>query len=174
MGYTVRRLGHDDAAAFRVVRLEALEAHPEAFGADLQDEAARDVERFAEWVENSAVFGAFGADRIVGISGFFKGGNRKSAHIGKLISMYVRPEARGSGVALQLVEAVLEHAAGQVVQVHLGVAAGNEAAIRLYRKAGFEIYGTEPRALFVNGRYVDEHLMVRFLDKAPGKTTKND
>ena len=52
-----------------------------------------------------------------------------------------------------------------------GVAVGNTPAIRLYQKAGFEIYGTEPRALFVNGRYIDEHMMVRFLDKAPGKQT---
>ena len=174
MDYVIRRLGHDDAAAFRVVRLEALQAHPEAFGADFQDETARDGQWFADWIGRSAVFAAFDADRIVGIAGFFKVTGRKSAHMGKLISMYVRPEARGSGAALDLVEAVLEHAAGQVIQVHLGVAAGNEPALRLYRKAGFEIYGTEPRALFVNGRYIDEHLMVRFLDKAPGKTTKND
>ena len=40
MDYVIRRLGHDDAAAFRVVRLEALQAHPEAFGADFQDETA--------------------------------------------------------------------------------------------------------------------------------------
>lgn len=174
MGYSVRKLGKDDAAAFRVVRLEALEAHPEAFGADLQDETVRDVDWFAEWIGRSAVFGAFDTDRMIGIAGFFKVTSRKSAHMGKLISMYVRPEARGSGAALDLVNAVLEHARGQVIQVHLGVAAGNEAAIGLYRKAGFEIYGTEPRALFVNGRYIDEHMMVRFLDKAPGKTTRND
>ena len=30
-------------------------------------------------------------------------------------------------------------------------------------------YGTDPRCLYVNGRYIDEHMMVRFLDKAPGK-----
>ena len=170
MIYSVRQLGKDDAAALRVVRLEALEAHPEAFGADLQDEVQRDVASFAEWIGRSAVFGAFDTGRMVGIAGFFKVTNRKSAHMGKLISMYVRPEARGSGAALDLVEAVLDHARGQVIQVHLGVAAGNEAAIRLYRKAGFEIYGTEPRALFVNGRYIDEHMMVRFLDEAPGKS----
>jgi RimJ/RimL family protein N-acetyltransferase len=168
--YSVRQLGQDDAAALRVVRLEALEAHPEAFGADLQDEVLRDVASFAGWIGRSAVFGAFDTGRMVGIAGFLKVTNRKSAHIGKLISMYVRPEARGSGAALDLVEAVLDHARGQVIQVHLGVAAGNEAAIRLYRKAGFEIYGTEPRALFVNGRYIDEHMMVRFLDEAPGKS----
>ncbi|RYD89606.1 MAG: N-acetyltransferase [Sphingomonadales bacterium] len=170
----MRKLGQDDAAAFRAIRLEALEAHPEAFGADLQDEADRDVEWFARWITGSAVFAAFDADRMVGIAGFFKVDGRKSAHMGKLIAMYVRPEARGSGAALDLVEAVLAHAEGQVIQVHLGVAVGNAPAIRLYEKAGFEIYGTEPRALFVNGRYIDEHLMVRFLNKAPGKTTKND
>ena len=48
----------------------------------------------------------------------------------------------------------------------------NEPAIRLYQKLGFETYGTEPRYLFGNGRYIDEHLMVRFLDKAPGEDRK--
>ena len=32
--------------------------------------------------------------------------------------------------------------------------------VRMYRKAGFEVYGTEPRALKVGSRYVDEHHMI--------------
>jgi RimJ/RimL family protein N-acetyltransferase len=69
-----------------------------------------------------------------------------------------------------LLEAVLDHAGTTVKQLHLGVASHNEPALRLYQKAGFVIYGTDPRFQFVNGRYVDEHLMVRFFDEAPGKT----
>lgn len=174
MSYSIRRLERGDASLFRAIRLEALEAHPEAFGADVQDESIHGEDWFAARIERSAVFGAFREDRMVGTSSFFKVTDRKSAHMGKLVSMYVRPEARGSGAALDLVQTVLAHAAGQVIQVHLSVAAENTPAIRLYEKAGFESYGTEPRSLFVNGRYIDEHLMVRFLDKAPGKTTRDD
>ena len=41
----------------------------------------------------------------------------------------------------------------------------NIAAQRLYEKAGFARYGTEPNGLIDDGVPVDEHLMVRFLDK---------
>jgi RimJ/RimL family protein N-acetyltransferase len=75
---------------------------------------------------------------------------------------------RGTGAALALMEAAVEHARGEVLQVHLMVGAHNEPATRLYEKAGFTRYGTDPRALYVNGRYIDEHMMVRFLDEAPG------
>jgi ribosomal protein S18 acetylase RimI-like enzyme len=95
------------------------------------------------------------------------------AHRANLWGVYVRPEARGVGVARQLIEALLTSASGKVVQVHLSVVTGNEAALRLYRNAGFEVYGTEPRSLYVNGRYFDEHLMVRFLEGTE-KVTDNE
>ena len=62
---------------------------------------------------------------------------------------------------------MLDHARHHVLQVHLGVAADNLPALRLYRQAGFELYGTDPRFMKVDGRYIDEHLMVRFLDRDP-------
>jgi ribosomal protein S18 acetylase RimI-like enzyme len=45
-------------------------------------------------------------------------------------------------------------------QILLAVATGNEAARRLYRKFGFETYGTEPRALKVASTYIDEDHMI--------------
>jgi hypothetical protein len=45
-------------------------------------------------------------------------------------------------------------------QILLAVGTFQEAAMRMYRKAGFEVYGTEPRALKVGSRYVDEHHMI--------------
>ena len=59
---------------------------------------------------------------------------------------------------------VFERARTEVQQVHLAATATNAAAVALYESLGFERYGTEPRALYVNGRYLDEYLMVlRFL-----------
>lgn len=172
MTVAVRRLGLDDLPGYREIRLEALKNHADAFGASYDATVQRGDDYFAEGLSNMAVFGAFAGDRQVGLAAFMRNSGAKLMHRGDLFQMYVRPEARGSGCGLQLVEAVVEHATPIVVQLHLGVAAGNAAAIRLYERAGFHIYGTEPRSLYVDGRYIDEHLMVRFLDKAPGK--KND
>jgi len=38
----------------------------------------------------------------------------------------------------------------------------NAAALALYRKLGFGVYGIEPRALKSSAGYADEVLMVRF------------
>ena len=47
----------------------------------------------------------------------------------------------------------------RVERLSLGVAAGNAAALRLYRATGFVIYGTEPAAIRAGGADHDEHLM---------------
>jgi ribosomal protein S18 acetylase RimI-like enzyme len=172
--FVVRQLDAGDLASYRDIRLEALREHPEAFGASYEAVAARDEDYFAKAIGRFAIFGAFAAQggRQTGLAAFARHEGAKLMHRGDLIQMYVRPEGRGSGCGLALIEAIVAHAKPLVAQLHLGVATNNEPAIQLYKRAGFHIYGTEPRSLYVDGRYVDEHLMVRFLDKAPGK--KND
>jgi ribosomal protein S18 acetylase RimI-like enzyme len=167
----VRRLGEADLAGYRDIRLEALRDNPEAFGDAFEVARDRSDSFYMEGLRDMAVFGAFAATRQVGLAAFMRDRGLKQGHRGYLIQMYVRPEARGTGCARDLVEAVAAHASPLVLQLHLGVATNNQPAIRLYQKAGFRTYGTEPRSLFVNGRYIDEHLMVRLLDEAPGKKT---
>jgi RimJ/RimL family protein N-acetyltransferase len=171
---TVRRLGESDLAGYRDIRIEALRDYPGAFGASYEAVKDRPDSYFLAGLTDMAVFGAFAeGGRQVGLVAFVRNAGAKHMHRGGLIQMYVRPEAHGTGVSLRLVEAVIDHARPIVAQVHLGVATDNAPAIRLYEKAGFHIYGTEPRSLYVNGRYIDEHLMVRLLDEAPGKKTTN-
>jgi ribosomal protein S18 acetylase RimI-like enzyme len=160
----IRRLVPDDLAGYKEIRLEALKTSPTAFGASYEGVSGRPDSYFLEAVNKLALFGAFDGARQVGLVAFRRNEGMKDAHRGDLIQMYVRPEARGTGAAMSLVQTVIAHAATMVEQLHLSVTTDNAPAIRLYEKAGFTIYGTEPRALKVDGRYIDEHLMVRFLE----------
>ena len=75
--------------------------------------------------------------------------------------MYVRKEARGAGMADQLIEAFIDHATKHVEQVALTVEAGNARAIRLYERHGFRTVGKMPRSILVDGIYYDELQMFR-------------
>ena len=168
----VRPLGLDEFEAWRTLRLRALREHPDAFGASYEDEAANGSasrrQRFEASArgEGSAIFGAFDGDALVGIGGVIRSDGRKDAHRATIWGMYVAPEARGRGAGQSLVHAAVETArAWGCAQVHLTVVIGNGTAERLYRRAGFEAYGVDPRALYVDGHYLDELLMVRFLDQ---------
>jgi ribosomal protein S18 acetylase RimI-like enzyme len=168
--HTIRRLGLDDVTAYRAIRHEALANHPEAFVSTAEAFAQKSDAEIRQTLEALTVFGAVLPDgSLGGINAFMRHEGAKERHRGWMIQVYVRPEHRGSGMAAALVEHLIEHARRHVVQVHLGVWSENVPAIKLYERLGFATYGTEPRYLFVNGRYIDEHLMVRFLDKAPGK-----
>jgi ribosomal protein S18 acetylase RimI-like enzyme len=158
--FIIRHLTPADAADFRVIRLAALQDTPEAFGSTYESEAARPL---SGWEERLALPGAFGAylgDEIVGMARFMQdSGSAKERHKGAVYGMYVAPQARGRGIGSALIEAVIEHASGIVEQLRLGVVDTNIAAIRLYQKHGFEIYGTEMRALKSDAGYSDEVLM---------------
>ena len=175
MGFSIRRLGPDDAAAYRVIRHEALANHPEAFVSTAEAFAQKPDADIRRTLEALTIFGAVLPDESLGgINAFLGNEGAKERHRGWMIQVYVRPEHRGTGMAAALIEHLVEHARAHVLQVHLGVWSENVPAIKLYERLGFEHYATEPRYLFVNGRFIDEHLMVRFLDKAPGKQTDHD
>lgn len=78
--------------------------------------------------------------------------------------MYVRADARGQGIGSALLGALLSCAAEIVEQLTLTVVEGNDAAIALYRKFGFETYGLEPRSLKGAAGYANEVLMARVLN----------
>jgi RimJ/RimL family protein N-acetyltransferase len=169
VNWPIRRLGPDDVTGYREIRAEALAQHPDAFGTSVAEFAGRSNEDVARMLQALAVYAAEGPDgKLGGLAAFERDVGVRAAHRGWLMQVYVRPAHRGTGLGEALVERIIEHARHHVVQVHLGVSTENQPALELYRRCGFSIYGTDPRYLYVNGRYIDEHLMVRFLDKAPG------
>jgi len=174
VSYSIRRLTGDDVEAYRAVRFEALTNHPEAYGSSPERFAATATESLIDMLSRMAFFGAVtDAGELAGIVAFGRDEGERERHRGWLFQVYAKPQLRGTGASLAMIEAAVEHARTEVIQIHLMVGAHNTPAIRLYEKAGFKTYGTDPRCLYVNGRYIDEHMMVRFLDEAPGKT-END
>jgi ribosomal protein S18 acetylase RimI-like enzyme len=157
--FPIRRLSGADADAFRTVRLEGLERHPSAFGASFKEESARPLAFFADRLEANHVVGAERAGRLTGVAGFRRNDGEKTRHRGTLWGMYVRDEARGTGVARRLVDGILTHARAHVEQVVLSVEAENAAAIALYRSAGFAVIARDERSLKVDSVYYDELLM---------------
>ena len=156
----LRRLTPADAERYRAIRLEGLRDHPDAFGAALAEEAGRPCPWFAARLERDAVFGGW-LDRpeLAGVAGLAVPDAAKLRHKGVLWGAFVRPEARGSGLATALVRQVIGAASRTVEELRLTVAASNAAAIRVYARCGFRAYGVEPRALKIGDRYHDEMLM---------------
>jgi ribosomal protein S18 acetylase RimI-like enzyme len=97
--------------------------------------------------------------------GFSRENRPKRAHIGNLWSMYILPKFRRLGIGVVLLDHALSHV-GQLDglrQIILAVTANNVAASSLYKSRGFERFGLEHDALFVDGSYFDqEHLVLHF------------
>ena len=88
-------------------------------------------------------------------------------HVGQIV-MAVRDDWQGKGVGTALMQAALDLADRwlNLSRVELEVYVDNEAALRLYRRSGFEIEGTLRRYAFRDGEFVDVHAMARL--RPPG------
>jgi GNAT superfamily N-acetyltransferase len=144
---TIRRFGPDEWQEFRLIRLAALRNAPMAFGSTYEESLALGEIDWRRRLENGAMFGAALADvdGPVGIGGgFVEPGEGAGAAAGtvELVSMWVRPTARGRGIGSLLVDAVVSWAGTQDARaVHLWVTEGNRSAIRTYERCGFTFTG---------------------------------
>jgi RimJ/RimL family protein N-acetyltransferase len=134
----VRRLRADEWRELREIRLAALHDAPEAFATRYAEAAARDDARWQSDAlrgaqRESATFVAVADGRVVGMVGGWSDDGTA-----RLIQMFVRPEARGAGLADELVAAVAAWARGLGFdRLELGVVEGNDAAERAYARCGF-------------------------------------
>ena len=150
---SVRLLGPADAAAYRALRLDALQRHPCAFRASFDEEAGQSLDELAARLEADAIFGAYCDGALCGLAGLEIPQARNKRHKGTLFGVYVCPDRRRAGLGTALVSRVIEHARTRVDQLHAAVVVTAEPARALYRKLGFEPYGLEPRALKVGEEY---------------------
>lgn len=169
----IRRLTPADSSAFQALKLAALKDTPCAFGSSYEEEkdfpASVIEDRLAEKPDRGP-FGAFDGEALVGLVGLGRENMRKLAHKALIWGMYVKPEARGKGIARALLmEAIsLARSVSEIRQVNLCVNANNAGAVRLYESVGFKAFGREPGAMCINGELYDEiYMYLQFTDREP-------
>jgi RimJ/RimL family protein N-acetyltransferase len=166
----IRPLTGADADAFRALRREALADSPGAFAESVADHDATPPKvwalRFAALSGDNFILGAFNdSGALIGTVGFGRNTGEKTRHKAVIWGVYVKPEARGNGIAKALMrEAIrLAKTIEGLEQIKLGVRTGQGAARALYLSLGFEPWGLERRSLKLGDEYVDEDAMALFL-----------
>ena len=138
----VRETGMDDWPALREIRLAALRDAPDAFASTYPREETLDEAAWRARIARGGCFLAYvpeiSASEPVGLAGGYEA---EPGTVG-LISMWVRPQARGHGVGEALIAAVLDWAqARHARSVHLWVTETNQPARGLYERCGFKPTG---------------------------------
>ena len=159
----IRPLVEADAGQYRALRLEALRDSPESFSASIADEEALSDEEMAKRAvpdAPSVTFGAFAGEKLVGTATYIQNNREKIRHKGTMVAVYVSPDWRAARLGRKLIERIIAHAQALGVMLQCTVTAENVAARRLYHSLGFQPYGVERDALCVDGRFLDEELLV--------------
>lgn len=164
MNCGIRHLQEQDWALWKDIRLDALQSNPEAFGSSYEEESVWADETFKQNLLKSDIFGAFLNNKLVGVAGFRIYEPQKLRHRGMLFTIYVKAEHRNQGIADQLLITVIHHARSKVLQLLCTVNTENQKAFKLYQKHGFQVFGTEPRAIKIGDTFHDLHLMVLRFD----------
>lgn len=137
----IRRATPDDFEIVRELRLQALRDAPAAFASSYEREAGFDVARWRRRLRPDRNPTFVWEDERTAL-GLVVGALDDEPAVAHLFAMWVRPAARGTGVADRLVVQVIEWARAQSAEVvRLHITDGNETAERLYARHGFSRTG---------------------------------
>jgi ribosomal protein S18 acetylase RimI-like enzyme len=132
----IRKARPGDWETLREIRLAALAEAPYAFGSSYEREAVFTEEQWRGRLESRAItfFAELETEPApAGIAGVYEENGRAD-----LVSMWVRPGARGRGVADALVTAAADWAKAHGNDaLYLWVTESNERARKLYDRCGF-------------------------------------
>jgi len=161
----IRQLASSDWQAWKSLRLSALQESPTSFGSSYEEECDMSSQKWQEWIEKEALFGAFIDDSLIGATGVRRLEGRRAAHRGTVFAVYVAPAFRRQKIASLLLQKLFAYAqSAGMTQLQIGVDTVNEAAIHFYEKIGFKVYGVMPRALIIDSTPHSIQLMFICLD----------
>lgn len=161
---TIRQIGADDWQAFKSIRIEALRLFPSAYAFHLDDALVQSDDDWQRRTTLSPIFIAFEAVQPIGIMGHNPNATRNQGHRTSLIAVYVKASRWGTGVAKNLLAAIEKDAKSKGIHiVELGVNQNNPRAQAFYKRQGYTQFGYQPKAMCLDGEFMDEVLMQKWL-----------
>lgn len=149
------QLTASEGRRLRSIRLRALLDAPDAFGTTLDQASAQPAEAWSKQVVEIPAFVAVKDGRDVGLVRCAR--DQDKMDTAWLISMWVAPEVRRTGLGAALVDLVIEWArTNGISRLLLDVADVNRPAIALYDLKGFKPNG-EAGALPAPRQHITEH-----------------
>ncbi len=145
-GITIRSLCADEGMLLKRLRLGALKDSPDSFSPTFEETRQHDDEywlRAAERIAESRGFDILIAEGDGPAMGLVSGqvDKEKVGHIG---AMWVAPEGRRKGAGRKLLDGVMGFLmANHCNIIKLTVTETNDAAISVYKRAGFEFTGND-------------------------------
>jgi ribosomal protein S18 acetylase RimI-like enzyme len=165
---TIAKLPPEKWQEYKALRLQALQDDPQAFSEPFGKAVAYPDERWQQRAaeayagKESLIVFARAGEQLVGMVGAFFPPHETG--VAEIFGVYVVPEARGKGIAKQLLDSLLHElkANPKIVTAKLSVNKGQLAAVKLYESSGFKVVGEE-NLLLGDGNYYDAYLMEMLL-----------
>lgn len=134
MAVTIRRAEPDDWQVCRDIRLRALREEPQAYESTLDAERHLSDQQWRDRLTRASTFLAVDHEKVVGTAVGLLSDDGDML----IVAMYVAADARGRGIAAQLIDEIGKMAVLQGSRrLVLDVADGNAAAERSYSRYGF-------------------------------------
>ncbi len=150
---------------YRDLRLEALQAIPQAFLDDV--DYAQSLSAKAWQQKMNSMFFEEVDGKFVGMIGAYREDKMKIHHIMHVVSFYVQPNHRGIGIGKSLLQCVIDLAKSDetVKKLQLGVINTQTVAHELYLSMGFKDVAYLKFAVRIQDTFFDEYLMELHLHK---------
>jgi RimJ/RimL family protein N-acetyltransferase len=163
MDISYRKLQPANSKAYHKLLLQGLKDEPSAFGSSYEEALSQPPEKWLMLDHNNVAIGAFANEQLIGTVGLYRKPLKKLIHNVFIKAMYLLPEYRDQGIGKGLLDFALQYAQNEMKAgcVKLWVVKDEDNTFQFYEKCGLRVYATEPKAIKINGRFVDEYLMWR-------------
>jgi ribosomal protein S18 acetylase RimI-like enzyme len=162
----IRLFTEQDAQVLWDLRMLALETDPWSFVDSPEELRTISVEEFATRLRSdnaeNFIVGAFEQRTPVGMVGCYQEVPLKRRHKAWIWGVFVKPAARGRGIAKSLMQAAIQRAKAidGVDIIMLTVSVDQQAPRKLYEALGFRSIGVEPKGIKIGNQHHDEEHMV--------------